>query len=288
MTQYQIKSVTCISPVGLHHMAYKEWGDPDNPKVLLCVHGLTRISDDFDTIAAELCQAYRVICPDVVGRGRSGWLSDPRFYHVGQYVSDMVSLIARLNVDDVDWLGTSMGGLIAIGLASMQGNPIRKLILNDVGMKLNQSALDRITKNLASVVPFPTFEDALIAIRERSFMFGAHTDEQWRKFAGDVLRQRQDGQWVFHYDPQIALPFNGLTPEGSQQSATLLAASYDAITCPTLLIRGAESDLLSAEVAHEMTLRGPKAKLVELAGIGHAPTLMHADQIAIVKDFLLN
>ena len=118
MTKAQIKTLQCMSPAGLHQMAYKEWGDPANPAVLVCVHGVTRVSDDFDKLAAALCDRYRVICPDVVGRGRSSWLANPQFYQLPQYVSDMVTLIARLDVPQVDWFGTSMGALVGLGLAA--------------------------------------------------------------------------------------------------------------------------------------------------------------------------
>jgi pimeloyl-ACP methyl ester carboxylesterase len=287
MAQAQIKTVQCLSPVGLHKMAYKEWGDPQNPKVLICVHGVTRVSDDFDNMARELCPEYRVVCPDIVGRGRSDWLRDPQHYQVAQYVSDMVTLLARLDAQTVHWFGTSMGGLIGMGLASLKDSPVKKLVLNDIGPALNPAALTRIGDYIGQAVSFPTFDEAVCYIKEISLPFGPHADDEWRKLAADVLRQDKDGQWSRHYDLGLAVPFKAATPESTQRAEAMLWMAYDAIPCPTLLIRGAESDLLSREVAQAMTTRGPKAKLVELAGIGHAPTFMHADQIAIVKEFLL-
>jgi len=287
MPQAILKTVQCLSPVGLHTMAYKEWGDPDNPKVLVCVHGVTRVSDDFDTMAQELCRDYRVVCPDVVGRGRSGWLRDPQYYQVPQYLSDMVTLLARLDAETVHWFGTSMGGLIGMCLASLPDNPVRKLVLNDIGPTLNATALARIGEYIGQDVRFPTFDEAARYIRTISHPFGPHTDEEWHKIASDVLRQDKDGQWIRHYDLRLAQPFKEATPDSTRKAEAMLWAAYDAITCPTLVIRGAESDLLSKEVAQSMTTRGPKANLVELAGVGHAPTFMHADQIAIVKNFLL-
>jgi pimeloyl-ACP methyl ester carboxylesterase len=286
MTQAQIKSVQCLSPAGLHKMVYKEWGDPANPKVAVCVHGVTRISDDFDNLAAALCSQYRVVCPDVVGRGRSGRLANPQHYQVAQYVSDMVTLLARLNADTVHWVGTSMGGLIGMGLSALKDSPVRKLVLNDIGPTLNPVAIARIGEYIGQDVRFATFEEGVRYIREISLPFGPHTDQEWLKLASDVLRQDVDGQWIRHYDLNIALPFKSISPESAKQGEALLWATYDAITCPTLLIRGAESDLVSNEVAEAMQGRGPKAKLVALPGVGHAPTLMHDDQIAIVKDFL--
>ena len=291
MTQAQIKTVQCISPVGLHRMAYKEWGDPQNPRVLICVHGVTRVSDDFDNLAQALCQDYRVVCPDVAGRGRSEKLRNPQLYQIPQYVSDMVTLIARVTANSsagtVDWFGTSMGGLIGMALASLPDNPIRKLVLNDVGPTLDLAALARIGDYIGQDVRFATFDEAAQFIREVSLTFGPHSDAEWRKLASDVLRQDQDGFWVRHYDLGLAVPFKSSTPESMKDAEKMLWLAYDAIACPTLLVRGTESDLLSHATAQAMTQRGPRAKLVELPGVGHAPTFTHADQIAIAKDFLL-
>jgi len=287
MTQFVVKTVQCISPGGLHSMAYKEWGDPHNPNVLVCVHGVTRVSDDFDIMARQFAQTYRVICPDVVGRGRSGRLRNPQYYVIPQYVSDMVTLLARLDAETVDWFGTSMGGLIGLGLASLPENPIRRLVLNDIGPSINAAALARIGDYIGQDVRFATFDEAQQFIRTISATFGPHTDEQWHKLAADVLRQDQDGKWGRHYDLRLAEPFKTMTPEAASMGEAALWAAYDAITCPTLLVRGELSDLLLPEVAQAMTERGPKAQLVEIAGVGHAPTFMHAEQIKLAEDFLL-
>jgi pimeloyl-ACP methyl ester carboxylesterase len=287
MSPFQIKTVQCLSPAGLHNMAYKEWGDPKNPAVLLCVHGVTRVSDDFDALAAVMSDRYRVICPDVVGRGRSSWLANPLGYQLPQYVSDMVTLIARLDVTQVDWFGTSMGGLIGMGVAALKGNPIRKMMLNDIGPTINFAALMRIAQYMGKEVRFPTFEAGVDYIRTIAAPFGPHSDEQWNKLAGDVLRQQKDGQWSRHYDPAIAQAFSTFTEENAAQSEAALWAIYDAIQCPVLLVRGSESDLLSRETADLMTQRGPRAALTELAGIGHAPTFMQPEQIALARDFFI-
>lgn len=290
MTEPRISTVQCISPSGLHRMAYKEWGDANNPNVLVCVHGVTRVSDDFDTMARALCQSHRVICPDVVGRGRSEKLRNPWHYQIAQYISDMVTLLARITAHPattaVDWFGTSMGGLIGIGLAALPDNPIRKLILNDVGPALNRDALLRIGDYIGQPVRFQTFDEAARYIREISVSFGPHCDDEWRKLASDVLRLDQDGWWVRHYDLALATAFKSVTPESLEAAEAQLWAAYDAIRCSTLLVRGAESDLLSPQAAQAMTQRGPKAQLIELPGVGHAPTFMHADQIKIAQDFL--
>jgi pimeloyl-ACP methyl ester carboxylesterase len=268
-------------------MAYKEWGDAENPNVLLCVHGLTRVSDDFDALAKALSDHYRVVCPDVVGRGRSSWLTDPQYYVIPQYLSDMVTLLAHLDAKTLDWVGTSMGGLIAMELAKFPGSPIRKLVLNDIGPGLNVDALKGICDYIGQELHFPTFEEGEAYIRSISTSFGPHSDEEWRKLASDVLRQEASGQWTRHYDLSLSPAFRKAYLENVQENEAHLWAAYDAITSPTLVLRGANSGLFLANAAQAMTQRGPKAKLVELPGIGHAPMLMHADQITIVKDFLL-
>ena len=292
MLEAKIKSVQCISPAGLHRMAYKEWGEPDNPAVLVCVHGVTRVSGDFDNLARAMAGDYRVICPDIVGRGRSDWLRNPQLYRIPQYVSDMVTLLARVLANGeartVDWFGTSMGGLIGIGLAELPDSPVARLVLNDIGPTLDPGALARIGEYIGQDLRFPSFELAADYIRTVSQPFGPHTDAEWHKLAADVLRQDAHGQWLRHYDMGLALPFRTATPESAQADEAMLWAAYDALSCPTLLVRGAESDLLSRATAAAMTQRGPKAQLVEVPGVGHAPTFTHTDQIAIVRKFLLD
>jgi pimeloyl-ACP methyl ester carboxylesterase len=291
MTEARIKSVQCISPAGLHRMAYKEWGDPANQNVLVCVHGVTRVGDDFDSLARALSDHYRVVCPDVVGRGRSGRLRNPQLYQIPQYVSDMVTLVARVTANSdggpVDWFGTSMGGLIGMGLASLPDNPIRKLVLNDIGPTLDPAALQRIGDYIGQDLRFHSFDEGAAFVREVSASFGQHTDEQWHKLASDVLRENAEGQWVRHYDMGLAEPLKGSTPERAKADEAALWAAYDAIGCPTLLVRGEHSDLLSRETAQQMLGRGPKPQLVEIPDTGHAPTFINADQIAIARKFLI-
>jgi pimeloyl-ACP methyl ester carboxylesterase len=291
MTGPRLKYVQCSSPAGLHRMAYKEWGDPANPRVLVCVHGVTRVADDFDHLAQALCDHYRVVCPDVAGRGRSERLRDPGHYTVPQYVNDMVTLIARVTANDdeggVHWFGTSMGGLIGMILASYEASPIRKLVLNDIGPVLDPAAMARIGEYIGQDLRFPSFEAGVAFVREVSASFGPHSDEEWRKLARDVLVQEAGGQWVRHYDIKLASPFAAMTPERVARDQDTLWAAYDAIRCPTLLVRGGESDLLSRATAEEMTRRGPKPQLVEFAGVGHAPTFIHEDQIAAARRFLV-
>jgi len=289
MSEARIKSVQCSSPAGLHRIAYKEWGDPDNQRVLVCVHGVTRVSDDFDALAQALSDRYRVVCPDVAGRGRSDRLRDPNLYALPQYVADMVTVIARATANgdgSVHWFGTSMGGLIGMVLASLPGTPITRLLLNDIGPALDGGALNRIADYIGQDLRFPDYESGARFVREVSTSFGPHSDEEWDKLARDVLRRQPDGQWVRHYDLALSQPFKKMGVERAKQDEAALWRAWDAIACPTLLVRGELSDLLTHETALEMTTRGPKPRLVELAGVGHAPTFVHADQIAIAREFL--
>jgi pimeloyl-ACP methyl ester carboxylesterase len=281
MKEPQLRSVTCAHPGGLHRMAYWEWGAPDNPDVVVCVHGLTRSGRDFDALADRLAARYRVICPDIVGRGRSPWVSNPELYQVPQYVSDCVTLVARLDVPRVDWVGTSMGGLIGMLLASLDGNPIRRLVLNDVGPELGETALERIRNYVGANPSFASFEEGEAYVKQVAAGFGRHTDAQWRLLTRHYLVER-DGAWRLHYDPAIAIPVRA----GAKQPPVDLWPFYDRIECPTLLVRGAESDLLDDAVAQRMTERGPRAQRVDFADVGHAPTFIPDDQIAVVERFL--
>ncbi|ARP88624.1 alpha/beta fold hydrolase [Bordetella genomosp. 9] len=305
MPNPRLDFVTCASPAGLHRQAYWEWGDPDNDKVLLCVHGLTRTGRDFDTLAQRLCGEYRVVCPDVVGRGASDWLLNPAFYTVPQYVADMVTLIARLRPATLHWIGTSMGGLIGMTLAGTaalsarmrtrqhaghdrlpgQGLHIDKLVLNDVGPRLQAAALSRIGQYVGQGQAFDSFEDAVAYLRDVSAAFGSHTDEQWRDLASHVFRQ-EGGRWVKHYDLGLAAPFNVQDDAALAAGEQMLWHSYEAIDCPILVMRGAHSDLLSPETVREMVRRNPRTQSVEVEGVGHAPTLMHDNQLGPIENFL--
>ncbi|MDQ9170174.1 alpha/beta hydrolase [Oxalobacteraceae bacterium R-40] len=267
-------------------MVYKEWGKENNPNVLICVHGLTRASDDFDALADALCGQYRIICPDVVGRGRSSWLKNPAYYTLPVYVSDLLHLIAQARTETLAWLGTSMGGLIGMMIAAMDAGYVQKLILNDIGPALNPAAMSRIGDYVGQQHEFATFEEAEQYVRNISSSFGPHDEEQWHKLARNVLKTNAQGKWIRNHDPGIALPFHSQMEGGRQQAEKLLWAAYESLSCPTLLVRGRESDLLTASTAREMTRRGPKAKLIELDEVGHAPMFMHAEQIELVTRFL--
>jgi pimeloyl-ACP methyl ester carboxylesterase len=276
--------VQCLSPSGLHRMSYVEWGARDNPRVLICVHGLTRNARDFDALAEALSGHYRVICPDVVGRGLSAHLRDPSGYTVPQYLADMVTLIARLNVESVHWLGTSMGGLIGMALAAQEHSPIRKLVLNDVGPILDVASLQRIATYVGADPNWATVDEAVAYVKLISATFGPLSEAQWYHLTEHSIARRPDGRWEFRYDPRIAEAYKAAFT-GKHIDLWPL---YQAISCPTLVIRGAESDLLARETWQQMGSCGPRAKLAEIPGVGHAPMFQSDEQIAVVRDFLLS
>ena len=277
------RAVRCASAAGLHRMAYSEWGERDNPNVLVCVHGLTRNGRDFDDLARVLAADYRVLCPDVVGRGRSDWLRDPSGYVVQQYVTDMLVLLARLDVEAVHWLGTSLGGLIGMWIASQEDSPISRLVLNDVGPVITVASLQRISDYVGRAPKFDTFDDAEKYIRLVSEPFGPLSDAQWRHLTEFCLQRASDGRLEMCYDPAIGEPFRQALSSGDID----LWPIYDRIRCPTLVLRGADSDLLNAETLQAMAMRGPRPQTVEIPGVGHAPMFLDAGQIGIVRDFLL-
>ena len=271
-----------LGPHGFHRVHYTEWGNPANSRVLFCVHGLTRTGRDFDFLAAALERDYRVICPDVVGRGRSDWLQDKANYTYPVYVNDMATLLARTDAERVDWVGTSMGGLIGMFLASYPGTPIHKLLVNDVGPRIPAAGLKRIADYVGRVVTFDSIDDMDRALRIFSAVFGKLTDAQWRHMIVHSARQLDDGRYTTDYDPGIADIFKTMELQDID-----LWSVWDAIRCPTLVLRGAQSDVLDHADAVTMTERGPRAKLIEFPGMGHAPALMSDDQIAVVRDWLL-
>ena len=277
------RSVQCASPAGLHRIAYREWGDPRNRDVLVCVHGLTRSGRDFDELARVLCARYRVVCPDIAGRGDSDRLADPKLYTWAQYVADMVTLIARLDVEAVSWVGTSMGGFVGMALAAQAGSPLNKLVLNDAGPVIGKASLERIAAYVGQAPRFASLEEAEKYVRSISAPFGPHSDAQWRFLTESWVRRSDDGGWRPHYDTRIAEAYRATLPEKDLEIWHL----YDAVRCPTLLVRGEHSDVVSRQTAAEMARRGPKARLAEIRGVGHAPTLLQPDQIALVRDFLL-
>jgi len=281
------RHVQCVSPSGLHRVAYTEWGDPANPRVLVCVHGLTRSGRDFDEVAKVFAREYRVVCPDVVGRGLSDWLVDPKHYGVPQYVSDMVALIARLNVETVDWFGTSMGGLIGLGLAGMPNTPIRKMLLNDVGPHIEPVALERIRTYLGRGGTFATLQEAIDNAAQLAASFGPLTAEEWRAINTPLMREHE-GRWGYRYDPKIAVPFAAADANAASLGEAILWHSLTSIQHPVLVVRGEHSDLLSRVTVEKMVSSGQAVTSKEVAGVGHAPAFLAPDQIEIAYRFFLD
>ena len=281
MSTFREEAVRCLDPHGFHWMRYVEWGEARNPRVLVCVHGLTRNSRDFDYLAESLCDAYRVVCPDVVGRGRSDWLRDPKDYTYQVYGTDMATLIAKIGAETVDWVGTSMGGIMGMILAAAPGTPVRKLVLNDVGCVLPKSAVERIGKYVGAEPAFDSIEALEAAMRSVS-PFGELTAEQWRHLAIHVSRHEPDGKWRFRYDPGIAVNFHAVPPGDID-----LRGYWSRVAGPVLLVRGDQSDLLPASVSEEMRRRAHTEEHL-VPRCGHAPMLMDAAQVGAIRHFLLN
>jgi pimeloyl-ACP methyl ester carboxylesterase len=279
-------------------MAYWQWGNPESSHVVVCVHGLTRQGRDFDTLARALCNRksglIRVVCPDVAGRGRSDWLKDPMGYQIPAYAADMLALLRQLRPLTLDWVGTSMGGVIGIILAGQAELPLpvpmRRLVLNDVGPAMQWQALQRIAEYLGDTGQYSSVQQAAAALWATSTSFGPHTPAQWLALSAPMVKPMPDhpGCLTLHYDPAIALPFRSVTAQSVAEGEALLWQLYDNIRASTLLLRGAQSDLLAPQTALAMTQRGARARLVQFEGVGHAPTLVADEQVQIVASFLLD
>jgi pimeloyl-ACP methyl ester carboxylesterase len=299
MTEPTLNYVPCPDPSGGHRMAYWQWGDASAGHVIVCAHGLSRQGRDFDVLAQGLLartqRPLRIVCPDVVGRGRSDWLKDPMGYALPTYVADMLALLAQLNahagVKTLDWLGTSMGGLIGLGICGTPNlplpAPVRRLVLNDVGPAVEWQAIQRIGTYLGKAGRFESVDQAAAAMWAISTSFGPHTPAQWLALSRPMVKALPEGGFTLHYDPAIAVPVQAMTQEAAAQGQAALWQLYDHITARTLITRGADSDLLSRETALAMMQRGPKAQLIEFEGVGHAPTFVTDNQIEAVASFLL-
>ena len=282
----------CAMPVlsptsGFIRLAWVEWGPGDSPRTAMCVHGLTRNGRDFDPLAMALAAAgWRVVAPDIPGRGRSEWLRRPEDYGYPFYVAAMAALIGRLGVDTVDWVGTSMGGIIGLSVAAQTAAPIRRLVLNDVGALVPKAAIEVIAGYVGHDPRFETLAAVEAYLRHIHAPFGNLTEAQWRHLATHSSAPAERDHLRLHYDPAIAKAFKDV-----EIKDVVLWPLWEAVTCPTLVLRGANSNLLLKETAAEMTCRGAAAakglvELREIADAGHAPALMAADQIAVVREFL--
>ncbi|TFY99364.1 alpha/beta hydrolase [Ramlibacter henchirensis] len=299
MASPKLNYVPCADADGAHRMAYWSWGAEDAGRVVVCVHGLSRQGRDFDVLAASLvdrsAEPIRVVCPDVVGRGRSDWLKNPQGYQLPTYAGDMLAMLAQLHsqapITDLSWFGTSMGGLIGMGLAGSPKLPlpvpIKRLVLNDVGPAVQWSAIQRISGYLGRTGRFSDLREAADAMWKISTSFGPHTPQQWLSLSEAMVKPLPEGGVTLHYDPAIAVPVKAMTEAQAAESEAALWTLYDAITARTLVVRGAQSDLLSRDTAIEMTRRGPRAELLEFEGVGHAPTFVAPGQVDAAVSFLL-
>jgi pimeloyl-ACP methyl ester carboxylesterase len=276
-----IRRIQIAGPDGDYGLSYADWGSPDAARTIVCVHGLTRNGRDFDHLAMALQDHARVICPDMVGRGLSDPLRDPEQYALPTYVAHTLQLLEQLELRQVYWVGTSMGGLIGMGVAA-SGAPIRRLVLNDIGPFIPKAALERINTHLGLSLSFASLEALEAHLREIHAGFGPLSDAEWRHLAEHSASRREDGTFRLSYDQRLAEPMK----RGPLADIDLWPV-WEQVRCPVLVLRGTQSELLLAATAEEMTRRGPGAEVVEIDGTGHAPALMAKDQIAIVRDWLL-
>lgn len=265
-------------------MAYREWGDPTNPRVLLCLHGLTRAGSDFDVVARAMRDRFRVICPDIVGRGASDRLRQPKLYGVPHHANDIATLLGVLNAETLDVLGTSMGGLIGMVLAGLPGSPIQKLLVNDIGPAIDPLGLSRIAEYVGKDPRFATADEGVAYLNLLTAKFGPHTPEQSDALNRPLIRHYPDG-WGLHYDPGIALSFKSSTPESNQQAETAMWHGWEATTAKVLITRGVNSDVLSRETMNEMVRRGRDVTAVELPDTGHAPAFLTQSQLSVARAF---
>ena len=299
MQQPRLEFVNCPHPEGQHRMAYWSWGEPSASHVVLCMHGLTRQGRDFDRLAQALVarssSPLRVVCPDVAGRGQSEWLPAGALYQIPQYAADMLALLAQLHaaapIERLDAVGTSMGGLIGMVLAGQPGLPLpapmRRLVLNDVGPSISWASVQRMQQYVGQYGRYADLTEAAAVLRALSLGFGPVPEDVWLEMSSHMVRSLPDGGLTLHYDPAIGEPVRALTPEAAQAGEAAMWTLYDQIQARVLLIRGQDSDLFLPETARAMTERGPRASLVEWAGIGHAPTFTAPEQMDTLAGFLL-
>ena len=276
----RVMQVPVLAPSGFYNMAYAEWGDPASDRVLVCVHGLTRNRRDFDFLAQALSDRWRVICPDIPGRGDSDYLDNKADYAIPNYIAICAALIARLGVAEVAWLGTSMGGIIGMGLASRPNTPIKRLVVNDIGPFVPGAALKRIGGYVGADVRFADRDHAEAALRASMVSFGIKRDDHWRYVTEISTQPDGEGRLRLRYDPGVAQIFT------ANMEDIAFWPLWDAITCPVMIVHGVNSDILTAETAAEMTTRGPKARRLEIRDCGHAPMLWEGAEIAAVRAFL--
>ncbi|MDB5412226.1 MAG: alpha/beta hydrolase [Rubritepida sp.] len=263
---------------GAVSLRWTEWG-PAHGKPVVCVHGLTRNGRDFDVLAQHLAaQGRRVICPDIPGRGLSGWLPSGKLYAVPNYVPVLLPLLAELG--EFDWVGTSMGGLIGMGLCAVPGVAMRRMVLNDIGPFIPAAALQRIRDYLQEMPVFADMAAVEEHLRRVHAPFGRLTDAQWSHMAEHSARMQPDGQLVLHYDPAISQAM-----EGPIVDVDLWELWKLCVQRPVLVLRGESSDLLLSGDAARMG-EAPGVRVETISGCGHAPALMDTAQVELVAGFL--
>lgn len=284
VTGFRLRSLQCLSPAGFHRMAYREWGDPANPQVLLCVHGLTRAASDFDVVAAAMADRYRVICPDIAGRGASDRLADGKLYGVGSHANDVATLMATLEAQRLDFLGTSMGGLVGVVLAGMPGSPIRRLLVNDIGPEISAQGVERIKTYVGKDPHFATQAEGVAYLNELTRGFGSHTAAQNEALNRPLVVPQGDG-WGLHYDPALGTAFKSITPQAAKEGEAVMWRLWEGISAEVLVTRGVSSDLLTPETVEQMVERGRHVRAVEIAEAGHAPAFVVPAQLSVVREF---
>jgi pimeloyl-ACP methyl ester carboxylesterase len=265
----------------LHRLHYTEWGDRRNPNVVVCAHGYSGNARDFDFLARALAAEARVVCIDFPGRGESDWLATPLEYHFGQFLADAQALLAHLGARRVQWIGTSMGGLLGMLLAARPMSPVKRLVMNDVGAFVPLDALQAIAHNIEAPACFASLEEVEAHMRASHRDWGELTGEQWRHLARHGAR-RGGGGWRLHYDPRITRLLRPLAPG----LGLFFWDAWYCVACPALLLRGERSAVFPADVARAMLAVKPAARLVQFSGCGHAPSLMADVQIEAVRNFV--
>ena len=269
----------------MRRLAWREYGDAHNKRVIVCVHGLSRNSLDFDKIAQVLSTHYRVISVDVAGRGESDWLEDKNDYNYGVYLNDMHALFAHLQLNCVHWLGTSMGGIIGMMLGAQYPALIRRLILNDVGCVVSAEGLKRILGTADKKWMFDEKAAALAYLKTVITTFGIQSEEDWEYMFWASFKQTEEGKYCFRHDPDITRAFRESAMQDQGIQDVDLSMFWNAISCPVLLLRGMESDIITHEAASIMGKR-PEVSVVEFEGVGHVPALLDSQQIETVTNWL--
>lgn len=294
----KLNSVLCASQEGFHRLAYSEFGQAENDSTVICVHGLTRNRHDFDPLAQFLSdQGRHVFCPDIVGRGDSSHFENPKYYNYQQYIADMTTFIARTAAPKIDWIGTSMGGLIGMALAGLPNSPIRSLVLNDIGPQIPVQALWRLGQYVGKHPTFTSLNEAMDHFKTIYANFGNLTEEQWHYITIHSIKEISPSKYAVKLDPHI---------KGSKTSGQLVKEFFtnphralegilfdvdlwylwQKVKCPVLVIHGKNSDMLLSEHVQRMQRTHSQVALLEIENAGHAPILFDCSEHEQIDDWL--